>query len=82
MMGVYLEMKNYYGFTLIELLVVIAIIGVLAAVGIPTYQGYQSKAKYNAAKSNHTNARNCNFDKSIEYNLSGGHLLCEFKSPY
>jgi type IV pilus assembly protein PilA len=33
------------GFTLIELLVVIAIIGILAAVGIPAYQGFQIKTK-------------------------------------
>ena len=51
-------MNNQKGFTLVELLVVIAIIGILAAVGIPAYQGYQAKAKYNAAKSSHTNARN------------------------
>ena len=33
------------GYTLIELLVVIAIIGILAAVGIPAYQGYQQNSK-------------------------------------
>ena len=33
------------GFTLLELLVVIAIIGVLAAVGIPAYQGYVADAR-------------------------------------
>ncbi len=40
------------GFTLIELLVVIAIIGVLAAVGVPAYNGYTLNAKYNATQDN------------------------------
>jgi len=40
------------GFTLIELLVVIALIGILAAIGIPTFQGFQQKAKTNACKAN------------------------------
>jgi type IV pilus assembly protein PilA len=51
-------MKNKQkGFTLIELLVVIAILGILAAVGVPAYQGFQQKAKYNSAKANFTNAK-------------------------
>jgi len=40
-------------FTLIELLVVVAIIGILAAVGVNTFSGFQEKAKQSAAKSNH-----------------------------
>ena len=41
------------GFTLIELLVVVAIIGILAAVGVNTFSGFQEKAKVSVVKSNY-----------------------------
>ena len=46
-------MANRKAFTLIELLVVVAIIGILAAVGVTTFGGFQEKAKVSAAKANH-----------------------------
>ena len=44
---------NRKAFTLIELLVVVAIIGILAAVGVVTYNGYTKSAKITATKQQH-----------------------------
>ena len=44
------QTKFSRGFTLVELLVVIAIIGIIAAVGIPAYQGYISEVKAKEAQ--------------------------------
>lgn len=41
--------KNNKGFTLIELIVVIAILGILAAILIPSFAGFQEKAKSSQA---------------------------------
>ena len=46
------KLKNK-AFTLIELLVVVAIIGILAAVGVTTFGGFQDKAKVSASKAIH-----------------------------
>ena len=65
--------KKQKGFTLIELLVVVAIIGILAAIGVATFGGFQGAAKANATKSIHnqvakfirTNVMQCAFEDEV-----------------
>ena len=40
-----MKRKMQKGFTLIELMIVVAIVGILAAVGLPTYQDYTARSQ-------------------------------------
>jgi len=56
--------KGEKGFTLVELMIVVAIIGILAAIAIPQFTKYRSRAQNSAALSD---ARNLSTDLEGHY---------------
>jgi type IV pilus assembly protein PilA len=80
-------LKMSKAFTLIELLVVVAIIGILAAVGVNTFNGFQDKAKVSSSKANHKSVTKyiinevmrCSIGESYAMN---GNLDCSKQGTY
>jgi len=64
--------KTEKGFTLIELMIVVAIIGILAAIAIPQFASYRSKAFNAAAVSDLHTARLAEESVFADYQLYGG----------
>ncbi len=63
-------MKKINGFTLIELMIVVVIMAILAAIAIPSYQSYVTKAKVKEAQSNLVGlalAAESNYQRQLSY---------------
>jgi prepilin-type N-terminal cleavage/methylation domain-containing protein len=80
-----MKARNERGFTLIELLIVVAIIGILMAIAIPAYMGYQKKAKCNASRTNFDTAERLAMAEGTkrstgQTNMTGAQLIASLSA--
>lgn len=74
--------KTQQGFTLIELMIVVAIVGILAAVALPAYQDYTTRAKVSEGLSLASTAKTSVSEHFLSLNaLPAGATEAGFTSP-
>ena len=70
--------KGKKGFTLIELMIVVAIVGILAAIAIPAYLDYTTKAKLSEVSA----AMDALAQSASEYHAATGYFPDDGTAPY